>query len=258
MSDTIIKIPYTTSPHMEIYNGTLVTLSSESTITEKKKEIEFHNNISTGSNHNLWFQSDVACYHKLVYKLSHLLKVNPTYSIVDLGLQINEDIAILHHGKLEACFFAFPSGWNPGDKQGKTLQELHQPVGDGEVLQKMSNKLAQLMSSKYNYSRWVWTISSTSNKSNHPVYPLNQPTGLEDLWWRTEYQTTTPIQSNSSSAFFVQVSTIKFNTLPRYTQLRIRDSINTMSDNVLTYKNLHIVKTILNDCLLDPLLKTML
>lgn len=234
---------------MEKYDGALLSPESQSIHQEKQKELEYHNTISKQDSHNLWFQSDIAQHYKLVYNLSKKLNVNPTYDIVDLGLQINEDVVIVHNGRIEALFVCFPSSWNPGDKQGKTLEQLHKPVADGDVLRKMSNKLTQLMAGKYCYERWAWTVSPTSSRSMHPVYTFDKPNDVNDLWWRVERQITCPLEQGVSSAFLISVYVLKFDILTKWDQLLIRDSINTMSDSVLEYKNLKHIKTLINNAL---------
>lgn len=239
---------------MELYNGKLAPIKTPTVIEEKQKELLHHNKISAPHKHNLWFQSDIAEHHKLVYKLSTKLNVSPTYNIVDLGMQINEDIVILHNGKIEALFVCFPSGWNPGETQGKTLEQVHLPVADGDVLRKMSNKLAQLMAGKYCYERWVWTVSPTSSRSMHPSYKFDKPTSVGDLWWRVERQISCPLVEGLSSAFLINVLIVKYDILTKWDQLLIRDSINTMSDSILDYKNLRHIKDIINNDLISGLL----
>ena len=58
-------------------------------------------------------------------------------SIKDLGLQLRM-MSLSYRGKFEACFVAFPSSWNAGEKVGKTLNELHEPIADNEALVRAS------------------------------------------------------------------------------------------------------------------------
>ena len=53
----------------------------------------------------------------------------------------------MHRGKLEACFVAFPSSWNAGEKVGKSLTELHEPIADNEALLRASDGIMSAMCS---------------------------------------------------------------------------------------------------------------
>ena len=77
-------------------------------------------------------------------------------SIKDLGLAIEDDVVIMHRGKLEACFVAFPSSWNAGEKVGKTLNELHEPIADNETLLRASEGIMRAMSSGQSFHRYTW------------------------------------------------------------------------------------------------------
>ena len=170
-------------------------------------------------------------------------------TIVDMGLQINEDIVIMHGGRMAAAFFAFPSGWSPDDKAGQTLTEIHGPVADGEELREASERISQIMHGGGGpWSRYVWTISATEALSLHPYYPRSQPRTIEDLWFRYEYQTFDTVIPGQTSVFLVKTVTRPLLAYVDTDHKRevIRRVINTMSDAVLTYKNLHDARDILN------------
>ena len=170
-------------------------------------------------------------------------------SIVDMGLQISEDIVIMHEGRMAAAFFAFPSGWSPDDKAGQTLTEIHAPVADGEELRQASERITGIMhGGKGPWSRYVWTISGTQALSLHPWYPRSQPRTLDDLWFRYEYQTFDTVVPGRTSVFLVKTVTQPYR---KYVDTDAKHEIvtrviNSMSDAVLTYKNLHEVRDILN------------
>lgn len=243
----IIKVPYTTSPRMEKYEGDLLIRHTEDSLSEsekyrlveKKKELHFQGE-------NIWFQSDLAYHHKLVGKTCSVLGLERETEITKLGLKIQEDIVIIHRGRLEAAFVAFPSGWKPGDKQGYTLEDLHEPVADNENLKRMSKKLTELMCSKLNFHRSVWTLTTSRFLSAYPDYEKPEPTSLDKLWLRTEHQKTFPIEEGVTSGFLINVNLTPYWFLPDKIKDKIKASINTMSENVLTYKNLHKIKELIN------------
>lgn len=249
--EQIIKIPYTTEPYMERYEGELFNRDpSDFHLKEKMKELLWEDTFKTMyPNYGLFFASDTARYHRLIKKTSEIFGLPKTYHMVELGMMIQEDLVILYNGKVEAAFVAFPSGWNPGSSQGKTLEQIHNPVADGDVLRKMSNKLTQLMCGDYCYHRWVWTLTERKHLSHHPIYLQNrtEPNSIENLWFRTEHQITFPIMKGISSGFLIDVNVTPFTFLSDIQQGIIRESINSMSDNVLKYKRLEEIKDIINN-----------
>ena len=108
---------------------------------------------------DIWFETDVAKEEKLAERTAATLglfnySMDDDYqlftecnNIKDLGLAIEDDVVIMHRGKLEACFVAFPSSWNAGEKVGKTLNELHEPIADNEALVRASEGIMRAMSS---------------------------------------------------------------------------------------------------------------
>lgn len=245
--DDIIRVPYTTSPRMEKYEGDLLSCHDGDSLTElqryrlneKRKELKFQGE-------NIWFQSDLAYHHKLVGKACEVLGIERETEITKLGLKIQEDIAIMHRGRLEAAFVAFPSGWKPGDKQGQSLTDLHAPVADGKNLRQMSSKLTELMCSKYRFHRSVWTLTTSRYLSAYPDYVHPDPTALDKLWLRIEHQKTFPIQEGTTSGFLIYVYLIPYWFLFDPIKEKIKQSINTMSESVLIYKNLHKIKQLIN------------
>ena len=63
-----------------------------------------------------------------------------TESLFETAMQIEEDLAVMHNGKLEAICFCFPSGWIPGRELKSDLSKLHLPVADNDLLLKSSQK----------------------------------------------------------------------------------------------------------------------
>ena len=250
MFDEIVKVPYTTLPRMQKYEGDLFNKTpSERHLTEKKRELIWEPSLKAlNPKFGLSFTSDTARKHRLVNKVCTMFGFEPQYKIVDLGIQLQEDIVIVHHGKIEAAFVAFPSGWNPAEAQGKTLQQLHEPVADGEVLRLASNRLTELMCGSYCYHRWVWTLTTSKYLSAHPAYNSSltgAPKKIEDLWWRTEHQITFPIEKGTTSGFLIDVNVTPFTSLSETQQDTIRESINSMSDAVLQYKKISDIKQLI-------------
>lgn len=173
-------------------------------------------------------------------------------SIQDLAMCINEDVALLANDVLTAICFCFPSSWVPAQRLGMPLAQIHHPVADGEKLVNASPKIAHIMSDlqQGSFRRFVWTITNSSNLSQHPKRKLlTLPEKIEDLYYRLETQTTLPVMSNDgrASLFLVKVELCPLSVFWENAQQRsqICASIDSMSKAVLEYKNLQHIKKLL-------------
>ena len=234
MQIDFVKTPYTTGPNMVRNTGPVfISPPSQEIIKKKKIELEKH-----GA--DLWAQD---------LRVEHIVKKSAQYcnvytdDIIDLALMLEEDVAVMHKGKLAAICFCFPSGFIPSERIGMLLGDIHKPVADGDLLVKASPGIARVMTEQPSFRRYVWTVTNNPNLSNHPSTKIDLvPTTMDDLYFRWETQTTARID-NDTSLFFVKVDVVPLKSV---WDKRIMDSINSMSDAVLTYKNLHQIKNLLN------------
>ena len=133
----------------------------------------------------------------LLEKVEEKLKINKNNSLKDLSFQIEEDIAVMHKGKLEGISFVFPSGWIPSKALGRDFSFLHKPVADNELLMKSSDKLTKYMC-KNTIQRWVWNVTTIKALSNHPEVTRPEVVSFENLFFRLERQISTPLDTNTS------------------------------------------------------------
>ena len=240
--EKIVKVPYTTRPIMKKNTESVFTRPPHPAILESKiNELKLYGQDLSG-NLNPALVSQVAQY----------LQLPDTDNIVDLALGIEEDIAILHRDILHAICFCFPSNWLPQSGLGKTLAELHGPVADGNELQAASGKISKTIRQfdRGSFTRHVWTVTPIPYLGNHPDLVRrfrDHPIDISNLYFRTETQTTLPMPDNETSVFFVQVDIIRLSDLTESQLNLICQSINSMTESVLQYKNLTKVKTYLNN-----------
>lgn len=230
-----VKVPYTTAPGMIKNTGAVFNSSPDSEIIkQKRRELEKYNVDLYGQIDNFKDIIELASQQCNVY----------SNNIIDLALRLEEDVAIMHKGVLIAICFCFPSGFKPGNRVGMTLSQIHMPVADGELLVKASPGISRVMTEQPSFRRWVWTVTNNPNLSNHPNEKISQePISLDDLYFRYETQTTARVDQDTS-LFFVKVNVVP---LKEVWNNKILDSINSMSDAVLEYKNLHHIKKLLNN-----------
>ena len=230
-----IKTPFTNNPSMQKYSGDLINNSPRPKyIEEKTKQISLLEPELCG-------ETELFQNLQLLDKVSDLLKMGKFNTIKDLSIQVEEDIAIMHKGKLEAISFCFPSGWIPTKALGQDFAFLHEPVADNDLLIKSSQKLSKYMCS-HSIQRWVWNVTTIKNLSNHPTIKRPKLTSFDELYFRLETQISTPVDEETS-LFLVLVEVVPLNKI---WNSRILESINSMSDNVLKYKNLIEIKKYLN------------
>lgn len=231
-----VTVPYVTTPHMQRWSGPLLTPVRPAVLKHKQQQLALR-------------ESDLVANRRpdLVRRAAEILGVPLTDCVKTLALGINEDFAVLHQGQLVSICFCFPSGWVPAHKVGQTLSQIHQPVADGSVLQRMSAKIAQIMAQQSMFRRGVWTVTTTANLSNHPAVPRPQATeqtALEDLWFRTETQTTFALGDGESSGFLVLVECHPLNVIWQDQDRRatLMASLDSMTDAVLDYKQLRSIR----------------
>ena len=239
----IVQTPYTTNPRFAPVNDVIFKPYTDEAFEQRRQEFN-----SLGD--EVAFESDLAKKECLVEKTSRAMQLDdePFYDIIDMGLEIPDDIIIMHKGKVEAAFVAMASGWNPGKVKGMTLAEVHQPVADNEMLLKASEGIWRSMTSGKSFHRHVWGISPLKQLSNHPSYTRPTYNDLNDLYFRVEHERTFTVDKDTA-AFFIDVEVMPLHTVfhlkQEYKGL-IKDSINSMTKNILEYKNLEQVKRMIN------------
>lgn len=235
MQIDFVKTPYTTGPNMIRNTGPVFTFPPNQEILKRKKE-ELK---KYGA--DLWAQQPRTEY--IVGKAAKYCNVY-TDDIIDLALMLEEDVAVMHKGQLAAICFCFPSGFQPSERIGMHLSDIHKPVADGEMLVRASPGISRVMCEQHSFRRWVWTVTNNPNLSNHPDNKIqSEPKTLDDLYFRWEEQTTASVDKDTS-LFFVHVNVVP---LREVWSQKILDSINSMSDTVLNYKDLHHIKQLLNN-----------
>lgn len=238
-----IQVPYTTQPRMQRNTGPLYNRTPDLKYIEQKKiELE-----KLGQ--DLYGETYESTANQLVAKACKHLGLPFKNDIKDLSMLFEEDIAIMHNGKLSAISFCFPSGWIPSQRIGMKLSEIHRPVADSDKLVYASEKLAKTMADPVlgSFKRQVWTVTANKELSNHPVYKSSfVPKSINDLYFRMETQTTEALGDGISSLFFVKVDVIPLVDIWADFGSKIRDSVNSMSASILDYKNLQNIKPLLN------------
>tara|TARA_Y100000114_G_scaffold14400_1_gene11731 strand:+ start:81 stop:854 length:774 start_codon:yes stop_codon:yes gene_type:complete len=256
MFEHVIRTPFDMKPVFTQCENPKFNANETDLEIQAQKKIELDN-----LGPDIWFETDVAKEEKLAERTAATLGLFNQHddyqlftecnSIKDLGLAIEDDVVIMHKGKLEACFVAFPSSWNAGEKVGKTLNELHEPIADNEALVRASEGIMRAMSSGQSFHRYTWGISSLSGYSNHPSYERPDFDSLDDLTFRVEHERTATVIKDTTAVFLIHVDIYPLKEVLKTDFGLIKESIDSMSDNVLEYKNLNKVKELMSEYILS-------
>jgi len=220
---------------MQKYSGDLINkLPRTKYIEEKTNQISLRESDLCG-------ETELFQKLQLLDKVSTLLDMQKFKTIKDLSTEIEEDIAVMHKGRLEAISFCFPSGWIPTEALGQDFAFLHEPVADNDLLIKSSQKLSKYMCN-HTIQRWVWNVTTIEELSNHPTTNRPELKSFDDLYFRLETQISAPVDEDTS-LFLVLVEVFPLNEV---WNISILKSINSMSESVLEYKNLIEIKKYLN------------
>jgi len=256
MFEHVIRNPFDMKPVFNPCENPKFNVNETDLEIQNQKLIELNN-----LGDNIWFETEIAQKEKLVEKTAAklgLFNEHDNYhlftecdDVKQLGMVIEDDVVIMHDGKLEACFVAFPSSWNAGEKVGKSLSELHEPIADNEALLRASNGIMRAMTSGQSYQRYTWGISSLNGYSNHPLYEKPEFDSLDDLTFRVEHERTATVTQGSTAVFLIHVDIYPLKDVLKTDFGLIKGAIDSMSESVLKYKNLIKVKELMNEYILS-------
>jgi len=256
MFEHVIRNPFDMKPVFNTCEKPVFNANETDLEIQSQRKLELDN---LGS--NIWFETDIAVEEKLSEKTAAKLSLfnqpddyqlfTECNNIKDLGLAIEDDVVIMHKGKLEACFVAFPSSWNAGEKVGKSLAELHEPIADNEALLRASNGIMRAMTSGQSYHRYTWGISSLNGYSNHPLYEKPEFDSLDNLTFRIEHERTMTVTEGTTAVFLIHVDIYPLKEVLKTDFGLIKGAIDSMTDSILEYKNLFKVKELMNEYILS-------
>jgi len=256
MFEHVIRNPFDMKPIFNTCEKPSFNTNDTDVLIQAQKRIELDN-----LGKNIYFETSTAIEEELVQKTAAklgLLNQQSNYSLLvdcdniqQLGLAIEDDVVIMHNGKLEACFVAFPSSWNAGEKVGKSLAELHEPIADNEALVRASDGIMRAMTGGQSYHRYTWGISSLGGYSNHPLYEKPDFDSLDNLTFRVEHERTVTITEGTTAVFLIHVDIYPLKGVLKTDFGLIKESIDSMSKSVLQYKNLVKVKELLSEYILS-------
>ena len=168
-----------------------------------------------------------------------------------LELAFEEDFAVLEAAgtTLPWLCVCVPSHWAPEDKLGLPFAAVHAPVADNQALQAAGTQLVRLVTGGERFERFVWTVTPSGRYDQHPHRHARVPwpampdpeAFAQQCFLRAERQTFFPVPGTPGQAVF----TIRVMLQPLAQAVRtvddarrLHDSLASMTDAVLAYKNL--------------------
>lgn len=183
--------------------------------------------------------------------LAHLQDVPGHLRLADLlALALQEDLVVLRSGpdgdRAELLHVCFPSHWDPAERAGATLAELHGPVPHGERLRDASDNLGRAMREGGPFERWLWSLHPVAPLHRHPAAPApawpSQARGMLDgVAFRVERQSTHALEDGDRSLFAIRVHVAPLREVLAEAPgraARLAEAIGGMDGELLRYKGL--------------------
>lgn len=167
-----------------------------------------------------------------------------------IELAFEEDFAVLDgaDGTLPWLCVCVPSHWAPEDKVGLPFAAVHAPVADNQALLAAGAQLVRLVTSGERFERFVWTLTPSGRYDQHPRRHPRAPwpdtadpaAFAAQCFLRSERQTFFPVPGTRQAVFTIRVVLQPLNEAVRNgaEARRLHESLGSMSDAVLAYKNL--------------------
>jgi hypothetical protein len=229
-----IDVPYRMRPNMR-------PLGENEPITYQDKDAEYYLiekmrivAQAYGNNWNPYLYKKILDYLQCQNMIQAILKYQEDFVV--WAPDVNGKLSI------QMASVCFPSGWDPVSKVNKSFAEIHEPVADNKTIMAASDHIAKMITEKGPFVRSVWSIHNSPDLNRHPS--VKKPwtnEGLESMWYRAERQVTVPL--GDCAIFFIRTYVVPLLSVDIK---RIRESIQSMTDEILTYKDLHFVKDALH------------
>jgi dimethylamine monooxygenase subunit A len=179
----------------------------------------------------------------------------------ELALGLQDDLVVMRLDQeqfvpeyMQVCF---PTGWDPAQKYATDLRKIHEPVAEGERLQKSTFSIAQAMVHKGPFVRYVWTLAASNQLSQHPsekivpsAYtkqhttsqnPTKNPINpINPIYLRVERQVTVPLPAWRRSLFLIRVFIAPIDSVANTVERKhlLCNSLKSMTPEVIAYKGI--------------------
>ena len=158
------------------------------------------------------------------------------YNFEQLCMQIQEDVCVMQNDSLVIAHVCFPSWWNPLDKMGMSMSEIHGPVPGMD-----KTKYEQIWKAclhKGPYLRHNWTLTDNSDLNQHPCRGVGKNFFGKALYLRVERQVLVGLPEVDSVIFLIRTFATSMKELSKKERSQIYIAVAGMSDEELEYKGM--------------------
>lgn len=146
-----------------------------------------------------------------------------------------EDIVVMdHEGRMVFVGVDFPSGWDPDKILGSSWTAIHAPV-PGFNTEKIAAMMIQHQLTQRS-RRSVWTVTTDPNLDHRPSKAPRPWSDTTEVWFRSEVQTTVPVQGGAIFLIRTYVNPVSDCSLEQLTVLK--SAIGNMPSEIARYKNI--------------------
>jgi hypothetical protein len=138
----------------------------------------------------------------------------------------------------------FPSSWDLHEKLGHSVESIHAPVPTlNENLGTQIGAFLSRIKPGVVWERWNWGVAGVDALNHHPALVLpkmHAGSTLADSWLRIEHQAFRSLDANGGLLFAIRISVLSLTEIAeqRGTALRLAELLETMPDDIATYKGL--------------------
>ena len=158
----------------------------------------------------------------------------------ELSNRVQEDICVLMQQPRSSLIMGHictPSFWDPTHVKNASFWDIHQPVPGFPRDERVSSRLADYISRKGPFVRFVWTLTADAKLDQHPRHPRHSWHTAQEIWYRVERQTTIPLQ-DLGAIFLIRTYVHPLTRLSRAQRSLLRKSIEIMPKEISEYKGL--------------------
>jgi hypothetical protein len=156
--------------------------------------------------------------------------------ILALALNLQDDLALMHRDVAQGLWVMLPSTWNPLEKIGLPLAQIHAPVPNSTTLQNATPNLTKAVLERGPFERFVWTLQGSDALGAHLERP---PIDSGGLYWRIERQTFFPMPDLERYWFVIRVHVVPLETVLTPDRARaLSVALEKISASLTTHKRL--------------------
>ena len=160
------------------------------------------------------------------------------YQQIAMGCQ--EDITVLAQQPSSALVMGHictPSFWNPAHVKNASFWSIHTPVPGFPRDERVADRLANHISQRGPFVRFVWTLSSDDQLDHHPKHPRLSWLDADQIWYRVERQITIPL-NGLGAVFLIRTYVHPLDRLETDQRQVLRSAIELMPAEIAVYKGL--------------------